>query len=533
MIIGLVAVILVFFSTAVMSYVSMATPIGPWIAPTLVLFAYVLLKLLRTQPTTTKMIGLISLSSIGGILATACGFSFPALYFLDTVLFNEWLSKPWYFVSMLSSLSFVSGWFGIWIANLLEKRMLHDPSISFPIGHLIFKMISIGHQTKEIIKLIAGTVLYATVTVLQYITWFGTRIIPLSIRSASVSIRHYTILPPIFFDLSIMPMLIAIGFVTGQVIALPLVCGALGRMLVLNPLRTLFFSELSTMEFSLAFCSGMVLVGAISGFAYWPKSALKWWRNLQYHEWKSSYKEGFHLAKDHLIELFLFVSVFIAWSYSVGFSPLVQIYLLITSYACVYNMVFLGGQTGLAYLGRFATFVMVPALLIFNLDYVQIVFIATFVEIAGGVAVDVMFGRKMAQLANLPPAYVKHMQYIGLALTSLFIGCIFWLLVTKFQLGSPVLFAYKAQARKLLICAQHFNYTVLALGALAGWLLGQFRINPGMVLGGILMPLDVSLGLIIGGLGATLCPKKEDWYSFWSGIFAANSLWMLLSNLWS
>jgi hypothetical protein len=95
-------------------------------------------------------------------------------------------------------------------------------------------------------------------------------------------------------------------------------------------------------------------------------------------------------------------------------------------------------------------------------------------------------------------------------------------------LGSPELFAYRAQSRQLLIQAKHFDYTVLGIGALFGMLLQQIRINPMLVLGGLLMPLDITFGLVAGGLLAMMSSDKEEWYPFWSGIFASNSLCMLL-----
>ena len=93
-----VGCLLAVFSTAVMGYISMATPIGPWIAPTLVLFASVIFKLIYSNKSSGKNIVLATATgSIGGILAVACGFSFPTLYFLDKSLFNSWLASPVFF----------------------------------------------------------------------------------------------------------------------------------------------------------------------------------------------------------------------------------------------------------------------------------------------------------------------------------------------------------------------------------------------------------------------------------------------------
>jgi hypothetical protein len=47
------------------------------------------------------------------------------------------------------------------------------------------------------------------------------------------------------------------------------------------------------------------------------------------------------------------------------------------------------------------------------------------------------------------------------------------------------------------------------------------------VLGGLLMPLDMTIGLVFGGILALCAYKKEDYYPFWSGVFASSSLAML------
>jgi hypothetical protein len=174
---------------------------------------------------------------------------------------------------------------------------------------------------------------------------------------------------------------------------------------------------------------------------------------------------------------------------------------------------------------------MVPALFIFHLNFVQLVLLSSFVEIAGGVAADVLFSRKYGKLMHLDHAELKRYQYIGLIISALCIGFVFWVLIAHFQLGSTELFAQKAYARKLLIDAKNFNFFVLIIGFLFGWLLKQVRVHPMLVLGGILMPINISLGLIIGGLLVYVFKDKEEYVPFWSGVFAGNSVWMILTAL--
>ncbi len=204
------------------------------------------------------------------------------------------------------------------------------------------------------------------------------------------------------------------------------------------------------------------------------------------------------------------------------------LFLYVASFACVYQIAIIAGKIGLAPLGRFATFVMVPAMLFFQLNLIQIVFVATFVEICGGVAADILFGRKMARLGNIDRRTIALYQYAGLIVSSLVVGIVFWFLIHQFQLGSPELFAYKAKTRQLLIHAHQFNYLVLLLGAVFSFCLKYVKVNPTLVLGGLLMPINISLGLIFGGFLTFLVADREEWDPFWSGVFASNSIWMLI-----
>ncbi len=111
-----------------------------------------------------------------------------------------------------------------------------------------------------------------------------------------------------------------------------------------------------------------------------------------------------------------------------------------------YQIVTIAEKIGLVLLGRFATFVMVTAMFLFNLDMVQLVFIATFVEICGGVATDILFGRKVARLSAIDHAQIKRYQYLGLVTSEFSVGLIFWLLINRLPLGSPELFEERTQA---------------------------------------------------------------------------------------
>ncbi len=518
---GVLSIFLSIFSTIVMSYVSMATPIGPWIASTLVLIAMITFKVMGQHENVTERMALaVSAGSVGGIIATALGFSFPTLYFLDPILFNSWMRNPTYFIAVVTAFSLVAGWFGIWIANVIEDRLIVQEELAFPIGQLIYRMITAQQQVRKAWELAFGFVTTVLFCAMQDGVATLKALIPKSITLLTPRTLAIFSLPHIVVDL--WPMLWAIGFVTGDLITLPLAVGALSRIVVVDPINTLFFPAIKNIEFMLAFCSGMVLASAVQGLVGIPKVVGNVINKVKEHKKISG------LRKSFFIELALLLVCVVTFLTYFEFSPAMQIYLLVFSFVCTYQMASIAGKIGLAQLGRFATFVMVPAIFIFQVTSVQIVLIATFVELCGGVAVDILFGRKMASMGNISRAKMKAYQYLGLLVGACSVGIVFWVLINHFKLGSPELFAYKAQSRQLLLNVKSFDYVGVFVGGIFGLFLKYMKMNPMFVLGGLLMPLTISIGLMIGGIASACVSSKQDWYPFWSGVFAANSVWMMI-----
>jgi len=457
----IIGIALSLFSTIVMSYISMAIVIGPWIAPTLVLIAMLIFNLFKNKTNISESIALATAAgSVGGILATAFGFSFPTLYFLDPNLFNSWMAKPFYFSAVLTGLALVAGWFGIWIANVFEERLIIKEKLSFPIGELVHKTIAAQHQIRKAYELLFGFVATAFFCVLQNGAFGFKRLIPKQIVVSPLFKLSIFRFPRISFDTSLLPMFLAIGFVTGHLIALPLAVGALSKILLMEPINYLFFPSIDRMEFIFAFCSGMVLSGALVGMIKTPKTLWKGLKQLFKNKPGESSVRGPKLAKSYCIELVLVLTAMFLFFTYFEFSLLSQCYLFFFSLICTYQMAVIAGKIGLAQLGRFATFVMVPAMFLFSLNMVQIVLIATFVEVCGGVAVDVLFGRKLAFLRSINRTTMQRYQYLGLLVSALSIGIVFWLLIDHFHLGSSALFAQRSQARQLLINVRSFDYCI-------------------------------------------------------------------------
>lgn len=522
--------LLTLFSTTVMSYIAMATPIGPWIAPTIVLCALLIYAAIYDGKQLDDALIYTTIgASIGGIVATAFGFTFPTLYFLDSALFNDLLAQPVRFMMICSSIAFVAGWYGFWIADVTERTFIEQKSLPFPIGQMIYKMINAQKQLTKAVELAIGFFGTFIFSLLQNGIYRIGALVPKMVTLCSAFNYYCFEIPVLQFEL--WPMLWAIGFVTGQMIVIPLLAGSLSKIIVAQPIQKLFFPAMKSTDFILAFCSGMVVEGALNSFLS---------KNIK-HLFNKRIKNSFDLQKwrqslftiDHALwyeglALLIIMSLFFFYF---GFTILTQWYLIICTSICAYQIIMIAGKIGLAQLGRFATFVLVPLLFMTNLNALQITIISMFVEISTGVAVDVLFGRKVVALSGSDKRIARGYQRAGLIASCAIIGAIFWLLTSHFQLGSPELFAQRGQARALLVYAKEFDYWVLLIGIVYGFALKCVRLNPMLVLGGILMPLNISIGLMLGGLLALVVKNSEEWVPFWSGVFAANSIWMLIQAL--
>jgi hypothetical protein len=628
-----IAILLSVFSTVVMSYIALAASIGPWIETTLVLCSMFIFQMVMRKISTSEYVQSVGLTTaaggIGGILATGLAFSLPTLYFLSPALFETWMKDPLFFVSMVTAFCFAAGSYGLIIAHILEERLLIKQQMKFPIGELVFNAIAAPGQLKKSLELAVG---FCGTQLLLFSYKMSSLFEPSMMLFKRMSWSIITI-PALVIPLDQLPMYLAVGFVTGHVIATPLIVGFLAKVLCLDPLfyiythtdnsfHTWIFSSfanssLTPMEFTLAFCSGMVLYGSIMGFIDLFGSLYKGMKRLSTSiknlkqlfsienrfttfAWLQSamvliatglflYYYKFTMIQQAclvtfsaiciyaMIVLVLRIGVVSSWgifptvrlvnlgtimgngierlryliahkanaqtpwmqlsfviitnilflSYC-NFTMIQQLYLLVFSAICIYQMLIIAGRMGIIPLGRFATFVMVPGMFLFDFDLVQVTLVAAFVEVAGGVAGDVLFGRKLALLAKINHKRIVAYQWLGLIVCSLAVGVVFWLFIHNLGIGQESgLPATKAASRALLIAFKSFDWYVLGMGFLFGYLIKFVKVNPALLLGGILMPPSISLMLISGGLLTYLTKNRERYYPFLSGVSAGNSIWML------
>ena len=507
-----------------MSYIALATMIGPWMGPTLILIGLLITSVLRRFTSHDMLLPVIG-GSLGGIIATCISFSFPTYYFIDKDFFTAWAENPILLIFIISTLSMAAGFFVLWIVDLIEKTLLDEQKLPFPVGKLVYDVAisDAGNSKKQLIVGVFGTIVYSltnTLFTLKTAFYKG------SLRLFSGFTTSIISLPAIRFDMELFPMFISIGFIAGHLMTIPLLIGAAARILVVDSIRNIWFVDLSDANFMLPFCSGIVVVGALLSVVETPKKLWKFLRTTQ-HGSVTSFSLKKFISITGLLGLLLCIGMFSYFK----FSFIGQLYVLLFTALCTYQMVVIAGKIGMTLLGRFATFIMVPGMFLLQFTGLQSTILATFVELCGGIGSELLFGRKTAELAKLSHKEVKRAQIIGIIIGSLAVAIAFWFLITHFQLGSEQLFAQRAQGRALIIQAGAFDITVLAIGAVFGIVLHFLKINSMLVLGGLLMSLSMIIPLVIGGLLSFTVAKKERFEPLCSGIYATNSIWMIITAL--
>jgi hypothetical protein len=532
------------FSALVLSYISIATMVGPWIAPTIVLLCHSLFWSWRKNQAgkTNTITAIQAIGAGGGIIATGLGFALPMLYFLDEGIFNSWLASPWYFCGIITLLCVVAGGLGLLAGQHLAKTFTIDPSYPFPVSKLTHNIITTSDHNPIQSRLLLGGIMGTTLLcLLRDGIW---RIKPLLEKT-------YYLLPGTLgttMALTIWPTLWAIGFSVGLPITLPLLIGLISKYVVIAPLLHhasylpfQLFEPMSAETFTVAFCSGLIMCELLLSL---PGLLVKQAKRIKALRWShiinklNTVRSGLHkaLTKDNLsaagwqeCALVLVGSIVLLTYFQ--FSILTQCTFIVLCLMATYAICQIGCKIGMVPFGRFSTFIVVPLLLLFKLSAIQATIVCVFFNICAATASDLLFDFKTGDMVGIDRKTMYRYQWVGLLATSIGVGLFLWLLCTHLHLGSEALFAQRGKAKALLLQSLHFNHYIVGLGIAFGWLLKKFKINSSMVFGGLIMPSSVTFGLVIGSLGTLLTKNREKYQALAAGSLAAESLWVLLTIL--
>ncbi len=513
-------IILIIFSCITLSYVAMASSIGPWISPAIIILSNILISKTNIFSSKKNYFSLLNQAScnLAGLVCTAIGFTLPTLFFLDRDLFQDFLSNPVYFCLLISAFVLIGSMLGSASINVFGKKISKEFDLC-PVSRLIVQTDDQSRQNSHGRPILSGFFLSGLICLIRDGLKFGNKVIFGQTK---------------LFFFSIRPTMLAVGYMIGSKIIAPLILGIATKELMIKPLifyrqNGIFklFSNIDDMAISAAFCGGMILFEVLNSlFQTVSRENIQILLNRFFKQEESLFPRIKNLFKSRLLPATFLAIVTLTFF---GFSPIQAIFLSIGSIiSSVEISRFLLGY-GLAPFGRFATFLMFPAIAIFTLDSLHITLLCIFVSISCAAAANLTIQNGIAKIKNIDATELKAHHWLGILICSVFVGIIFWILCTNLNIGTSELFAQRGRMRAIMVTTPSFNRLFMLFGGLFGLLMKKLNFPITMVFGGLMMPKDLTIGLILGAFFRKILTKTQKTENFWTGVFVGESIVITVS----
>lgn len=490
-------------STGMMSYLAMTTQLGPWVAPVFVVVSMVLMMPFFDARWFKKHVVItIAAGSVGGMVGICLGLSIPSFYFLHHHLFIRWLSTPWIFILIISGFVLCAAAFALLIATTIKDRVLAKSTARFPMVQLVHNVIFIETQKMAQVFMLMG-ISFASM-------W---NIVMLFARSA---------LSPMIVQMSVMPMLLSVGFVAGIVIAPPVLLGLATRVFFIETLHQYIVTTISSHVFLITFASGM-LITWLCQFAIKMLLFQKLKAMFSYNFWTQKVDNMRWYAYSLLI-LCAVILLLSLW----GATLIAQWYVIAMIVLLSWYLVQIVAEVGVVEVDSYVWFIVLPLIYFASLSSLTIVAIAVFATLCLGLVIDCLFSYKLAKLSNIEFASVFKYQIISAVVSAFSVGVFFWWYSKTFEVDSFSLFVSRAHELDDIIQFGRYDYRVLLCGFVYGWLVRLFTAELLIVIGAVLMMPSVAIWLVIAGAFAYVVPEREKYYPIWFGVYAGHSLWLIV-----
>lgn len=514
---------LTFVACLILGYVSMAISVGPWIAPIIILCCNMFLfktGLLKNYfSNKAELLCKFQLApSLAGLVCTAIGFMLPVLYFLNKESFLLLLHNYKFFYILIFTIILLACLFGTLIVLIFYDDFSSDQNLKFPVPTLIASIATNTSASSEKLFFKGGVF----------------SIIALGVRGF---LFRYSIIPKSLF---FFPSLVAIGFEAGKKILVPLLVGFFLKFLLLPFVHNFAgtICDLGSLRsdfqgFIFTVSSGIIIFDLIgSGAKFIFKN---FWNFILFFKSRLTSGQvavyGWNIRSDKFgLKLLFFLLNVVCLLLSLQyFSWQASIFMLFALVFVLLEALKLAATIGLVPFGRFATIIMVPALLLFKLDSFSLVILCLFASVSIAGAASFMFNKKVGELVNIENSFILKSQFRAILITAVFAGIVFLFLFNRLELGTPALFAQRGQSRAMLAQAFSLNIPSLFIGFLCLLLLRLFKISEMLVFSALIMPIQMSLSMLLGSVIAMFCEKTKESDFFFAGIFSGESLYVIIS----
>lgn len=511
-------IIFIALSCIILAYISMAASVGPWISPAIILLSNVLLLNTGLFNNKKHFFALQNQAgaSFAGLVSTAIGFCLPTLYFLDTTAFKALLDNPLMFCLDIGLLIIAGGLLGtvamttfgasaLTEASKISTSKLFAQTHTQSIKRTEGAVISLGVGLSGLICLLRDGLFFGKTTLFNKLS---------------------------FISFYAKPTMWAVGYILGTGIIKPILIGIILQKIFITQIaanQKLLGLQLSTNNvavLSTAFCCGVILFEIFFGLC---KTGINKAKNLNFN---------YSTISDKIINKFknswtiIFTTIFATLVLKkFDFNFFTGFFIVIGSiWASIEIANFLLAY-GMVPFGRFATFVMLPSLAVFSLSPTQITILCIFVSITCAATSNFFMQRGVSANAKLETQILDKEHWLGIFVASILAGGIFWLLLSNLSLGSAELFAQRGQMRAILISTENFEKLFVFAGAIFGLIFQQLSLPISMILGGLLMPLELSFALVAGACIRIFFAKTPKLEIFWTGIFAGEAIFVITALL--
>nr|MBP9765354.1 hypothetical protein [Candidatus Babeliales bacterium] len=330
-----ISVIFSVISTGMMSYLTMNTQVGPWVAPVFsVVCMTFMMPLFSTEWLRKYAVVIICAGSIGGMVGTCLGLSFPSFYFLHPKTFEIWISSPYIYVYVLSGFILAAAAYAFLISYVMRRYYIDKASYDFPMSQLVHDVIVVRRQQDTRILMFFGIVFSTLFNVFVTLGRFA--------------LQAYTV------QVHMAPLVVSLGFMIGKEVAYPILLGLFTRVVTMHVVHQ-YVPVLSTdRAFLVTFCSGMLLFwfvqmvwSHIVGVKWSRVVRTSWWSYIPWQRW--------------FLVLSLFVAMFLLWFFTMWHVPYIeQLYVVVIVLMLAMYMVKMVANVGIIEIDSYVWFLILP-----------------------------------------------------------------------------------------------------------------------------------------------------------------------------
>lgn len=456
---------LAIISTILLHYVALVTGYGPWIAPVWAYCLRIVLAYTGRFCTQEKIHMIIAGGSIGGIIATACAFTLPALWFVDKRWVQTICSHA-YIWALLFVLCVCLALVAFCIAYFFDQYLHITRQYDFPVRHMITNGLHTNAQ--HVFVYIPGIICLCMLWSAGFyicITWL-----------MCVVVGYYT--------LNSSAARLALLFAFCIKVSVDYITGGLQASVT----HALY-------GYTLGLLCAYLVPTIISCITRAPELWRTVSRGLIPVERNSTRAYGHLIGAALLIgQICLLLNIFIPyglfdWLYVSGA-------LMCTTYGLVVSM----GLCGLAPLGKFATWAMVPYFFTHMHTASKALVVAWCVELVGGIAADLCTHWKIADVHYHRRVHIYYAQLIGILISCCTVVGMYWVYHHQFEMILHPAIAVRAQMRAALVAGFVYDWHFILAGICSGFALRRYTISLSLISILLLLPYSYMLSFTIGSV---------------------------------